>query len=72
MAEFGGRPAQVVFNVVVGLTYVVVGLLVLIAQVNDVRIQWSVIAPTALVLLGLGLLVTAALDKRLTRASRRL
>jgi hypothetical protein len=65
MAEVTARAGHVVSRVSVGLAYVVAGLLVLIAQVEDVRLQWSVVAPVALVLLGLGLLVTALVDTHL-------
>jgi len=69
MAEFAARPGHVISRVVVGLVYVAAGLLVLIAQIEDVRLQWSVVAPVALLLLGLGLLVTALVDTHLTRGS---
>ncbi len=62
MAEFTARAGHVASRVVVGLAYVVAGLLVLVAQVQHVRLQGSVVAPVALVLLGVGLLVTALLD----------
>jgi sulfite exporter TauE/SafE len=51
--------------VVVGLAYVLAGVAVLVAQVQDVRLQWSVVTPAALLLLGLGLLVTALVDTHL-------
>lgn len=50
---------------VVGLAYVLAGVAVLVAQVQDVRLQWSVVTPAALLLLGLGLLVTALVDTHL-------
>jgi hypothetical protein len=62
MSDLTARAGHVASRVVVGLAYVVAGVLVLIAQVEDVRLQWSVVAPVALVLLGVGLLVTALVD----------
>jgi len=49
----------------VGLAYAVAGVLVLVAQIEDVRPQWSVVVPAALLLLGLGLLLTALVDTHL-------
>jgi|1185.fasta_scaffold1686675_1 hypothetical protein len=71
MAELAARPGHVAFRVV-GLAYVAAGLLVLLAQVEDVRLQWSVVTPVAVLLLGLGLLVTALVNTHLARASERL
>ncbi len=56
---------HVISRVVVGLAYVLAGVAVLVAQVQDVRLQWSVVTPAALLLLGLGLLVTALVDTHL-------
>jgi hypothetical protein len=70
MADLTVRAGHVVSRVVVGLAYVVAGLLVLIAQVQDVRLQWSVVGPVALVLLGVGLLVTALVDTHLLGGRR--
>ena len=67
MADDPARPAHVISRVAIGLAYVVAGVLVLVAQVQDVRLQWSVAAPAALLLLGLGLLVTALVDTHLRR-----
>ena len=58
-------PGHVLTRVVVGLAYVAAGLLVLVAQIRDVTLQWSVVAPAAMLLLGLGLLVTALVDTHL-------
>ena len=65
MAEFAARPGHVAFRVLVGLGYVAAGLLVLVAQIRDVTLQWSIVAPAAMLLLGLGLLVTALVDTHL-------
>jgi hypothetical protein len=65
MAEVTPRAGHVLSRVVVGLVYVVAGVLVMIAQVADVQLQWSLVAPIALVLLGVGLLVTALVDTHL-------
>lgn len=70
MAEVARR-GHVISRVVVGLAYVAAGLLVLVAQVQDVELQWSVVAPVALLLLGLGLLVTGLVDTHLARGSER-
>ena len=65
MAEVTPRGGHVVSRIVVGLVYVVAGALVIGAQVEDVQLQWSLVAPIALVLLGVGLLVTALVDTHL-------
>jgi len=65
MADTSARRGHVISRVIVGLAYVLAGLAVLVAQVQDVRPQWSVVAPAALLLLGLGLLVTALVDTHL-------
>ena len=70
MAEVTACAGHVVSRVVVGLAYFVAGALVLIAQVEDVRLQWSVVAPVALVLLGVGFLVTALVDTHVLGGSR--
>jgi hypothetical protein len=70
MAEPQVRRVHVVPRVLVGLGYVVAGLLVLLAQIEDVTVNWSVVAPTAVMLLGLGLLVTAVVDA-VTRGGHR-
>lgn len=62
MAESSARPGHVLARVVVGLAYVVAGMLVLVAQLEHLRLQWAVVTPVALLLLGLGLLVTAFVD----------
>lgn len=71
MTEFAARTGHVISDLVLGLTYVVAGVLVLIAQVEGLRLQWSVVAPVALLLLGLGLLVTAFVDQHVTRGGER-
>ena len=71
MAELTARAGHVASRVVVGLAYVVAGVLVLFAQVEHVRLQWSVVAPVALVLLGVGLLVTALVDTHLIGGTSR-
>ena len=50
-----------------GLAYLLAGLAVIFAQVTDVEVQWSLAAPAALLLLGIGLLVTALVDTHLRR-----
>lgn len=65
MAESPVRRGHVVSRVVIGLAYVVAGLLVLLVQVEDVVLRWSVVAPLVMLLLGLGLLVTALVDTHL-------
>lgn len=65
MAESAARPGHVAFRVLVGLAYVAAGLLVLVAQIRDVTLQWSIVAPVVMLLLGLGLLVTALVDTHL-------
>ena len=65
MAEVTPSAGHVVSRIVVGLVYVAAGMLLIIAEAQDVQLQWSVVGPLALVLLGIGLLVTALLDTRL-------
>jgi hypothetical protein len=65
MADTSAGRGHVISRVAVGLAYVVAGLAVLVAQIEDVRLQWSVVAPAALLLLGLGLLVTGFVDMHL-------
>jgi sulfite exporter TauE/SafE len=70
MADVRAGLGHVVLRVVVGLAYVVAGVAVILAQVEDVRLHVSVVAPAALMLLGLGLLATALVDAHLgSRAS---
>jgi|tagenome__1003787_1003787.scaffolds.fasta_scaffold20853129_2 hypothetical protein len=56
---------HVIPRVVVGVGYVVAGLLVLLAQIEDLTVAWSIVAPAAVVALGVGLLVTGMVDSRL-------
>jgi hypothetical protein len=57
-------------RIVLGVLLGAAGVAWLLAQVEDVRLQWSVAAPVALVLLGLGLLVTTLVDTHLPGGSR--
>jgi hypothetical protein len=65
MTESPVRRGHVVPRLVIGLAYVAAGFLVLLVQVEDVVLRWSVVAPLAMLLLGLGLLVTALVDTHL-------
>jgi hypothetical protein len=56
---------HVLTRVVVGLVYVIAGALVLLAQIEDVTLAWSIVVPAAVVVLGIGLLVTGIVDTRL-------
>jgi hypothetical protein len=57
--------SHVLTRVVVGLVYVVSGVLVLLAQIADVTLAWSIVVPAAVVVLGVGLLVTGIVDTRM-------
>jgi len=70
MADTQLRRGHVVSRVDVGIVYVVAGLLVLLVQVEDLALQWSILAPTVIVVLGLGLLVTGIVDTHLHRDER--
>jgi len=66
MVDTSTGRGHVIARVVIGVGYVVAGLLVLLAQVEDVTVAWSiVVAPAAGVVLGVGLLVTGVVDSRL-------
>ena len=56
---------HVLTRVVVGLVYVVAGVLVLLAQMADVTLALSIVVPAAVVVLGVGLLVTGIVDTRM-------
>jgi VIT1/CCC1 family predicted Fe2+/Mn2+ transporter len=65
MVDRSAGRGHVVARVVVGVGYVVAGLLVLLAQIQDLTIAWSIVAPAAVVVLGVALLVTGVVDSRL-------
>jgi hypothetical protein len=65
MVDRSARRGHVVTRVVVGVGYVVAGLLVLLAQIEDITVAWSIVAPAAVVVIGVGLLVTGVVDSRL-------
>jgi hypothetical protein len=56
---------HVLTRVLVGLVYVIGGVLVLLVQIEDVALAWSIVVPAAVVVLGIGLLVTGVVDTRL-------
>jgi uncharacterized membrane protein len=65
MVDTPAGGGHVVARIIVGVGYVVAGLFVLLAQIEDLTVVWSIIAPAAVVVIGVGLLVTGVVDSRL-------
>ena len=68
MAERAAGSGHMIARALVGLGYVVTGLLLIVTEVRDITIRWSIVTPTVIVVLGLALLVTGLVDGHL-RAS---
>lgn len=69
MPETPVRRGHVVPRVVVGVSYVLAGVLVLVVQVQHVTLRWAVVVPAAMLVVGLGLLLTALVDTHLRAAA---